>query len=211
MFFTLSNLPPVNTFVFAGAVVALTFVAFATGRAAYRRVGRSVWTRSLRWILSASLSALIVSAVVVGRWVPPDYVGVGPQKVYAPGWHVYPAEAFITLPRAGMFSIPYPDDRRFLEVSYLITDAERLRFFCDEIRPFNTPVADGVVLFGSSRRDAWKLAKDPFAAWLLWKTSKYLPNEFASAAELEGFLSYLAAYGVSVDARLFAQQWRGKR
>jgi hypothetical protein len=211
MFSALSSIPAVNTYVFAAVMVVASYVAFVAGRAAYQNVGRSVWKRSLRWVSSALLSALVVGALTFGRWVPDGQIGVGTKKVYDSGWHVYPEESFVTLPRAGMFNIPYPDDRRFLEISYLITDSERLKFFCEEIRVFKTPVAEGVVLFGTSKRDAWKLAKDPFAAWLLWKTSKYLPNEYASSAEIETFISYLAMYGISVDARLLVQQWRGKR
>jgi len=211
MFSTLSTLPPVNTYVFAGVVAAASYVAFVAGRTAYRNLDRSAWKRSLRWLTSSLLTALVVSALTLGRWVPDGQVGVGTAKIFVPGWHVYPAEAFVTLPRAGMFTIPYPDDRRFLEVSYLITDAERLKFFCEEIKTFRTPIAEGLGLFGTTKRDAWKVAKDPFAAWLLWKTSKYLPNENATGGEIDIFLSYLATYGVSVDARLFIQQWRGKR
>jgi hypothetical protein len=147
----------------------------------------------------------------MGRWVPSERVGVGTQRVYSPGWHIYPGESLVILPRAGMFNIPYPDDRRFLEVSYLITDSARLRYFCEEIKSFKTPIAEEVVFFGTSKRDAWKVAKDPFAAWLLWKTSKYLPHDQATSAEIEVYLSYLASYGVSTDARLLVQQWRGKR
>ena len=211
MFSTLSSIPAVNIYVFAAVVAAAIYIAFVAGRAAYHNVGRSWWKRSLRWATCVLLSAIVLGALTMGRWVPSDQVGVGTEKVYSPGWHVYPREAFINLPRAGMFTIPYPDDRRFLEVSYLITDSERLRYFCEEIRTFTTPVAEGIVLFGTTKRDAWKVAKDPFAAWLLWKTSRYLPNEHASGAEIDIFLSYLATYGVSVDARLLVQQWRGKR
>ena len=132
-------------------------------------------------------------------------------KVYASGWHVYPAEPFVIVPRAGMFNIPYPDDRRFLEVSYLITDSDRLRYFCEEIKAFKTPVGQGLIYFGASRRDAWKVENDPFAAWISWKTRKYLPSELATSAELEGYLSYLAGYGISTDVRLLVQQWHGKR
>jgi len=211
MFSTLSSLPPVNMYVFAGVVAAASYVAFVAGRTAYRNLDRSVWKRSLRWLGCSLLSALVVSALTLGRWVPDGQVGVGTAKIYVPGWHVYPAEAFVTLPRAGMFTIPYPDDRRFLEVSYLITDAERLKFFCEEIKTFKTPIAEGFGLFGTTKRDAWKVAKDPVAAWLLWKTSKFLPNELATGAEIDTFLSYLSSYGISTDARLFIQQWRGKR
>ena len=211
MFSALSSIPAVNTYVFAAVVVVASYVAFVAGRAASRNVDRSLWKRSLRWVSCGLLSALVVSALTFGRWVPDGQIGVGTKKVYNSGWHVYPEESFVTLPRAGMFNIPYPDDRRFLEVSYLITDSERLRYFCEEIKTFRTPVGEGIVLFGTTRRDAWKVAKDPFAAWLLWKTSKYLPSELASSVEIETFLSYLAMYGVSVDARLLVQQWRGKR
>lgn len=211
MFSTLSNLPVVNIWVFAGVATVVTYVAFAAGKTAYRNHDRSVWKRSIRWVICALLSALIASALTLGRWVPDDQIGVGKQKVYSPGWHIYPGESFVLLPRAGMFNIPYPDDQRFLEISYLITDSERLKLFCEEIAAFKSPVAEGVVYFGASKRDAWKVAKDPFAAWLLWKTTKYLPTQQATTAEIEGYLSYLASYGVSTDARLLIQQWRGKK
>lgn len=211
MFSTLFNLPPVNTYVFAVAVAAVSYVAFVAGKTAYRNVDRSLWKRTVRWATFAFLSALITSALTLGRWVPDDQIGVGKQKVYSPGWHVYPEESFVIVPRAGMFNIPYPDDQRFLETSYLITDSERLRNFCDEIKAFKSPVAEGVVYFDASKRDAWKVAKDPFAAWLLWKTTKYLPAQQATNGEIEGYLLYLASYGVSTDARLLVQQWRRKR
>ena len=155
MFSTLSSIPAVNTYVFAAIVAAATYIAFVAGRAAYHNVGRSLWKRSLRWAISGMVSVIVLAALTMGRWVPGDQIGVGTEKVYSPGWHVYPREAFVTLPRAGMFTIPYPDDRRFLEVSYLITDSERLRYFCEEIRTFTTPVAEGIVVFGTSTRDAF--------------------------------------------------------
>ena len=132
----------------------------------------------------------------MGRWVPPERVGVGKERVYLPGWHVYPKEAFAILPRAGMFYIPYPDDQRFLEVSYLITDSERLRHFSEEIAQFKTPVAEGIVLFNSSKRDAWRVAGDPFAAWLLWKTSKYLPDHSLNKGQAGGLKSISKLYHV---------------
>ena len=133
MFSTLSNLPAVNTYVSAAIAIAVAYTAFSAGRSAYRNVGRNVWLRYIRWAACALLTALLVSALTAGRWVPADHVGVSKNRVYPPGWHVYPREPFVTLTRAGMFCIPYPDDRRFLEVTYLITDSDRLRLFSEEI------------------------------------------------------------------------------
>jgi len=206
----LSNFPAVNVYVFAAIVCALAYIAFTAGRTAYQNTGRNVWLRSARWLGCVFFSVLVLSALTVGRWVPAESVGVGKERVYLPGWHVYPRESFATLPRAGMFFIPYPDDQRFLEVSYLITDSERLRFFSEEIAQFKTPVAEGIILFNSSKRDAWRVAGDPFAAWLLWKTSKYLP-EHSMNGQVEEYLSTLASFGVSTDARLLVQQWRSRK
>jgi hypothetical protein len=211
MFSTLSNLPAVNTYVFVAIAIAVAYIAFSAGRSAYRNVGCNVWLRYIRWAACALFTALLVSALTVGRWVPTDHVGVSKSRVYSPGWHVYPRESFATLSRAGMFYIPYPDDRRFLEVSYLITDSERLRMFSEEIAAFKNPIANGVVLFGASKRDAWKVSGDPFAAWLTWRTSKYLPSEQSSNADLEGYLAILPSFGVSSDARLLVQQWRSRK
>ena len=211
MFSTLSNLPVVNTYVFTAIAIAVAYVAFSAGRSAYRNVGRNVWLRYIRWAACALLTALLVGALTVGRWVPADHVGVSKSRVYVPGWHVYPRESFVTLSRAGMFYIPYPDDRRFLEVSYLITDSDRLRLFSEEIAAFKNPIAEGFVLFGASKRDAWKVSGDPFAAWLIWRTSKYLPGEQSSNSDLDGYLATLASYGVSSDARLLVQQWRSRK
>jgi len=211
MFSTLSNLPAVNTFVFAAITIAATYVAFSAGRAAYRNVGRNVWLRYVRWVVCALLTTLVVTALTVGRWVPPDHVGVSKNRMYYPGWHIYPGETFVTLSRAGMFNIPYPDYKRFLEVQYLITDSERLKLFSEEITAFKTPVAEGVLFFGTSKRDAWKVSGDPFAAWLMWRTSKYLPTEQSANGDIEGYLATLASFGVSTDARLLVQQWRSRR
>jgi hypothetical protein len=211
MFSTLSNLPAVNTYVSAAIAIAVAYTAFSAGRSAYRNVGRNVWLRYIRWAACALLTALLVSALTAGRWVPADHVGVSKNRVYPPGWHVYPREPFVTLTRAGMFYIPYPDDRRFLEVTYLITDSDRLRLFSEEIAAFKSPVAEGFVLFGASKRDAWKVSGDPFAAWLTWRTSKYLPTEHSSNTDLEGYLATLASYGVSSDVRLLVQQWRSRK
>ncbi len=98
MFSTLSSIPAVNTYVFAAIVAAATYIAFVAGRAAYHNVGRSLWKRSLRWAISGMVSVIVLAALTMGRWVPGDQIGVGTEKVYSPGWHVYPQEAFITLP-----------------------------------------------------------------------------------------------------------------
>lgn len=211
MFSSLSSLPALNTYVFTALVLCASYVAFVAGRKAYLNRERSVWLRLLRGGASAVLVALTVSVLTAGRWVPNEHVGIGKARVYSPGWHVYPREQIVALPRAGMFHIPYPDDERFLEVSYLITDSERLRFFSEEISSFKNPVAEGYLLFGSSKRDAWKVSNDPFAAWLLWKTTKYLPSQQAAGPQLEEFLATLASFGVSTDARLLVQQWRSRR
>lgn len=211
MFLSLSNLPAVNGFVFIAIMVCLSYVAIVAGRSAYMNFGRSLWLRLLRGGACALLTVLVLTTLTVGRWIPAEHVGVGKVRVYTPGWHVYPGEGFVVLPRAGMFHIPYPDDERFLEVSYLITDSERLKFFSEEIAAFKTPLADGYLLFGSSKRDAWKTSGDPFAAWLLWKTTKYLPPTDQAPGRIEEFLATLGSFGVSTDARLFAQQWRSRR
>jgi hypothetical protein len=96
-------------------------------------------------------------------------------------------------------------------VTYLITDSDRLRLFSEEIAAFKNPVAEGFILFGVSKRDAWNVSGDPFAAWLTWRTSKYLPTEQSSNTDLVGYLATLASYGVSSDARLLVQQWRSRR
>lgn len=211
MFSALSKLPPVNMYAFAGLLIAIAYIAFTAGRTAYRNTPRNVVLRCVRWAACALLTTALVAGLAVGRWVPASYVGVGTQRVYLPGWHVYPGEQFVTLPRAGMFNIPYPDDCRFLEVSYLITDSERLTRFSEEIATFRSPVAEGVVLFGASKRDAWKFSGDPFAAWLCWKTSKYLPTSELAHGDLDVYLATLASYGISTDCRLLVQQWRSRK
>ena len=94
---------------------------------------------------------------------------------------------------------------------YFITDSDRLRLFSEEIAAFKNPAAEDLVLFGASNRDAWKVSGDPFAAWLTWRTSKYLPTEQSSNTDLEGYLAPLASYGVSSAARLIVQQWRSRK
>lgn len=210
MFSTLSELPAVNIYVFTAIVVVVSYGAYRVGRAAYTQVGSNSWLRYMRWVVSALLSVLVLSAITLGRLVPGDQVGVSKERVYTSGWHVYPKESFVIVPRAGMFIIPYPDDRRFLEVSYLITSSDRLRGFSDEIKAFKTPIAEGFVLFGSSKRDAWRASGDPFAAWLMWKTTKFLPSENAVSGQLEVYLAALASYGVTTDVKLYIQQWRSK-
>jgi hypothetical protein len=211
MFLSLSNLPAVNGYLFIVIMVCVSYIAVVAGRSAYMNLGRSLWLRLFRGGACALLIVLIASTLTVGRWIPADQVGVGKERVYSSGWHVYPRERLVVLPRAGMFHIPYPDEERFLEVSYLITDSERLKFFSEEIEAFKTPIAEGFLLFGSSKRDAWKSSGDPFAAWLLWKTTKYLPSTDQAPGRIEEFLATLGSFGVSTDARLFAQQWRSRR
>lgn len=211
MFSSLSNLPAVNIYVFTAVMVCVCYVALTAGRTAYLNKGHSLWLRLLRGGACALLTVGILAVFAVGRWVPADHVGIGKERVYSPGWHIHPRESLVTLPRAGMFHIPYPDEERFLEVSYLITDSERLKFFSEEISTFKNPIAEGFLLFGSSKRDAWKVDGDPFAAWLLWKTTKYLPSQQAAGTQLEEFLATLGSFGVSTDAKLFVQQWRSRR
>ena len=211
MFSSLSSIPAVNIYMFIALIAGASYIAVVAGRKAYLNRERSLLRRLLRGGACALLSVLIVSVLTIGRWIPTEHVGIGKEGVYSPGWHIYPREKLVVLPRAGMFHIPYPDDERFLEVSYLITDSERLKFFSEEISTFANPIAEGYLLFGSSKRDAWRVAGDPFAAWLMWKTTKFLPSQQATGPQLDEFLMILSSFGISTDARLFAQQWRSRR
>ena len=207
----LSDLPPVNTYVFIGIVTALTYIAFTAGRTAWR--GRSTRiVQVFRGVLATLLGVILVLGGLVGRLVPAEHVGLGRERIYAPGWHLYPPEDIVSLPVAGVFYIPYPNDRQFLEVSYLITNAENLRIHRDDIRAFKNPTDQEEHLFGASKKDAWKVNGDPFAAWLMWRLREYLPSSSQTTSaldsRLDSFLKTLALYGVSTDAKLMIEHWR---
>lgn len=206
----LYDLPPLNIYVAGGIAIALVWVAFSAGRSAYLNVGRTTWVRYLRWTACAVVTAVTIAAFTCGRGVLPDHVGLGKEKTYLPGWHICPREEVLSLPTRGMFSIPYPNDRRWVEVSYLIVSPELLRVFFDEIKAFKTG-APGGTPFGTSKKDSWMVGSDPFAAWMLWRTREYLPNTPTSSGQVDSlgsFLKTLASYGVSNDARLLVEQWR---
>ena len=206
----LYDLPPLNIYVAGGVAIALGWIAISAGRSAYRNVGRARWARYLRWAACALITPVMIAAFTCGRGVLPDHVGLGKEKIYLPGWHICPREDVISLPVRGMFSIPYPNDRRWVEVSYLIVSPEQLRVFFDEIKAFRNGPPTGTP-FGTSKKDSWMVGSDAFAAWMLWRTREYLPNSptIADQVDLLGnFLKTLSSYGVSNDARLLVEQWR---
>jgi hypothetical protein len=207
----LSDLPPLNTYVFIGVVSAVAYIAFTAIRTAWS--GRCTRTTQVfRGVVATLLAGVLVVGGIVGRLVPAENVGLGRERIYAPGWHVYPPEDIVSLPVAGVFYIPYPNDRQFLEVSYLIGRAENLRVHRDDIRAFKNPTNQEELLFGASKKDAWKVNRDPFAAWLMWRLREYLPtsSQITSSPDsrMDAFLKTLSLYGVSTEAKLMIEHWR---
>lgn len=207
----LSDLPPLNTYVFIGVVSAVAYIAFIASRTAWK--GRSTRTvQVFRGVIATLLGGILVVGGLVGRLVPAEHVGLGRDRIYAPGWHIYPPEDVVSLPVAGVFYIPYPNDRQFLEVSYLITKADNLRTHRDEIKAFKNPTDTEEHLFGASKKDAWKVNEDPFAAWLMWRLREYLPTSSQATSvpdsRMDAFLKTLSLYGVSTEAKLMIEHWR---
>ncbi len=207
----LSDLPAVNTYVFLLVSGALAYIAFTAGKSAWQGRCYGV-TRIFRGVVATILGVILALDGLNGHLVSSESVGLGRGRVYGPGWHVYPAEEIVNLPIKGVFYIPYPNDRQFVEVSYLINKPENLRVLYDEIRSFKAPTNKDELLFGTSKRDAWKVNEDPFAAWLMWRFREYLPTSSAVSnavdARLDDFLKTLSLYGVSTDAKLMIEHWR---
>lgn len=208
----LTELPPVNTYAFIGALCVLSFIAFCAGRSAWcGDCGRVM--QFFRGTVSLALVILVGAALFFGRIVPSENIGIGTQRIYAPGWHIYPPEGFVAVARAGTFFIPYPNDRVFLEVSYLISAPENLRTHVESIESFKNPTQGDEVFFGTSKKDAWKVANDPFAAWLLWRLREYLPTSSSPNptngpdSRTDGFLKTLSLYGVSTRTKLMVEHW----
>jgi hypothetical protein len=167
--------------------------------------------RIFRGVVATLLGIILLLGGLNGRLVPAENVGLGRTRVYAPGWHVYPEE-IVNLPVRGVFYIPYPHDRQFVEVRYLINKPENLRALFDEINTFKNPSSKDQLLFGTSKRDAWKVNEDPFAAWLMWRFREYLPTTTSIAtapdSRLAEFLKTMALYGASSEAKLMVEHWR---